>query len=185
MIDIFVASFALALLSEMADKTQLVILGLGLRYKAPLMVFIGELSAHAVMDGIAIALGGAFGSFLPFNIIKYVTGAAFIVAGLIMLVRGEKEEHKERIHRNALVAAFLTVMLSEFGDKTQIASGLLAARYLVPLPVLLGTVSALAVAIGVNVFLGGKVAKQEWAEEILEKVSPLLFIVFGVIAIVF
>ncbi len=183
MIDIFAASFAFALLSEMADKTQLVILGLGLRYKAPFQVFLGALTAHTIMDGIAIALGGTFGSLLPINLIKYVTGGAFIAAGLIMFVRGEKEEHKERIHRNALIAALLTVMLSEFGDKTQIASGLLAARYLVPLPVLLGTVSALAVAIGVNVFLGGKIAKQEWAEEVLEKVAPLLFIAFGVVAL--
>ncbi|MBI4150912.1 TMEM165/GDT1 family protein, partial [Candidatus Woesearchaeota archaeon] len=57
MISPILVSAFLLLLSEVADKTMLLILGLALQYKSRLQVFLGALSAHALMDLVAILVG--------------------------------------------------------------------------------------------------------------------------------
>lgn len=78
----FLIAFILALVSEVADKTQLVILGLALKYKSPFRVFSGALFAHALMDGFAIVLGAFFGFSLSSAIIKNIVGILFIILGI-------------------------------------------------------------------------------------------------------
>src|SRR3990172_3801420 len=134
MIEPFAAALTLAFVSEIADKTQFVILGLVLKYKSPYRVFSGALLAHALMDGIAILMGSAFGFTLPARLLNKLVGVLFILLGAWTLVnlyvKKNAEEEKEPARNNPLSASFFTVLLSEFGDKTQVASGLLAARYL-------------------------------------------------------
>jgi putative Ca2+/H+ antiporter (TMEM165/GDT1 family) len=182
MIEPFITAFTLALISEIADKTQLVILSLALKYRSPFKVFSGALLAHAFMDGIAILMGVLFGFSLSSDLIKNLTGLLFILLGTRTFAKvyskeGGKEE-KEIRDRTPLVASFLTVLLSEFGDKTQIASGLLAAKYLTPIPVFLGVVLALAMAIGLNVFVGSRIA-QSIPRKKIKIGTAILFILFG------
>lgn len=183
MIEPFMAAFSLALISEIADKTQLVILGLALKYKSPFKVFSGALLAHASMDGIAIMFGTFFGFSVPVELIKMVTGVTFISLGLwtifkIYLRKSGKSE-KGVYGKNPFKTTFFMVLLGEFGDKTQIAAGLLAAKYLAPLPVLAGFVLALAAAIGVNVFAGRKIA-EKMPRKTIKLVTAALFISFGI-----
>ena len=188
LIEPFVAAFGLALISEIADKTQLVILGLALKYRAPWKVFAGAIGAHAFMDGIAIALGAFFGFTLPSNVIKIFVGTLFIALGLWALtklyIKKSEEKDKKTGSKTPLTASFLTVLVSEFGDKTQIASGLLAAKYLVPISIFIGTVLALALVISLNVFVGSKVAKKIPAKT-LKITTAMLFIIFGIVTIIF
>ncbi|MBI2652480.1 TMEM165/GDT1 family protein [Candidatus Woesearchaeota archaeon] len=97
-IEPFAAAFGLALISEIADKTQLVILSLALKYRAPWKVFVGSLSAHAFMDGIAITLGAWFGFSLSSNILKISIGILFITLGLWTFAKLylKKSEDKEK-----------------------------------------------------------------------------------------
>ena len=188
MIEPFIVAFTLALISEIADKTQLVILGLALKYKSSLRVFLGALLAHTLMDGIAITFGTVFGVNLPYVLIKNLIGILFISIGLWSIFKlyykKSKKGEKEISCRNAFTASFLLVLLSEFGDKTQIASGLLAAKYLVPLPILMGFILALAIAIGLNVFVGKKIAGKIPRKAIIISGS-ILFILFGIFSLIF
>lgn len=188
MIESLIASFTLALISEIADKTQLVIFGLALKYKAPFKVFLGALLAHAFMDGIAISLGTLFAFSLSAIPIKRVTGALFILLGIweFVKLRVKKPKKKEKavLSRLPFTASFLTVLFSEFGDKTQIASGLLAVKYSTPLPIFIGFVLALGIAIGFNVFIGSKLAKK-LPEKIIRIVVSVSFILFGIFALLF
>ena len=188
MIEPFVAAFMLALISEIADKTQLVILGLAIKYKSSFKVFSGALLAHAVMDGIAIALGTFFGFSLSSSLIENWVGILFILLGIWIVVKfyfkKSKKEDKEMLSRTPLMTSFLTVLLSEFGDKTQIASGLLAAKYLVPITIFIGFVLALAIVIGLNVFVGGKVAERI-PKKTIKLITALLFILFGIFTLLF
>lgn len=183
----FVTAFVLALLSEIADKTQLVILGLALKFKAPAKVFFGALGAHAFMDGIAIVLGTAFGFSISLNLVKNITGMLFIALGSwaaakIFIIKSKKE--KERIASiNPLLSLFLIVLASEFGDKTQIASGLLAAKYLVPFSIFFGFLLALVIIIGLNVFIGGKVAER-MPRKTIKILTAVLFILFGIFTLI-
>lgn len=184
MLEAFFIALLFTFLSEIADKTQLVILGLALRYRASLQVFLGALIAHSFMDGIAIFLGYFFGFSVKTNLIKILTGMAFILLGLYGLYKiyfkTSKKEEKKIEGKAPFVVAFLTVMLSEFGDKTQISSGLLAAKYLLPWHILIGVILALVLAIGLNVFIGAKIAQKLPAKTIKIAIS-LLFILFGII----
>ena len=183
----FIIAFVLALISEVADKTQLVILSLALKYKSPLKVFSGALIAHAFMDGIAILLGALFGFTLSSVLIKNVVGTLFIVLGLWGFYKLYRKTHKKerKIRGNApFTVSLLTVMISEFGDKTQIASGLLSAKYLVPIPIFIGFVLALAIAIGFNVFVGSKIA-EKLPRGTIKMVTAVLFVLFGLFTLLF
>ncbi|MBI5398440.1 TMEM165/GDT1 family protein, partial [Candidatus Woesearchaeota archaeon] len=91
---------------------------------------------------------------------------------------------KEILSKTPLTASFLTVLVSEFGDKTQIASGLLAAKYLAPVPIFIGFVLALAVAIGFNVFVGSKIAGRI-PRKTIKIITAILFILFGLFTILY
>ncbi len=187
MIEAFTIAFIIALLSEIVDKTQLVILGLALKYKSPLKVFFGALMAHAFMDGIAIVLGTYLGFSLSSNLIKNIIGILFLVLGGWMFIKlyflkkpkNKKKKTPLKTLSTPLIASFLIVMASEFGDKTQIASGLLAAKYLVPIPIFIGFISALAIAIGLNIFVGSKIA-EKIPNKSIKIITGILFILFGI-----
>ncbi|MEW5897468.1 MAG: TMEM165/GDT1 family protein [Nanoarchaeota archaeon] len=187
MIEPFIAAFTLALISEIADKTQLIILGLALKYKSPFKVFLGAVSAHAAMDGIAILLGTFSGFSLSSSLIKNLIGILFILLGVWTFVKlyfkKSKKKEREVLNKTPLAASFLTVLVSEFGDKTQIASGLLAAKYLVPIPIFAGFVLALGIAIGFNVFIGSKIA-EGIPEKTIKTIAAILFILFGIFTLI-
>ncbi len=184
--EIFAAAFLLAVVSEIADKTQLVILGLALQYRSPLKVFLGAFIAHSAMDGIAILLGSLFGVSLPLNIIKPLVGIVFIALGVWTItklyIKKKTKEKKVAKNKNAFIASLLTVMASEAGDKTQVSSGLLAAQSLQPFPVFAGFALGVAIAIGANVFLGSKVAAN-LPRRGVKIATGVLFVLFGLISL--
>lgn len=184
----FIATFILIFLSEIADKTQLVILGIAMEYKSPLKVSLGALLAHAMMDGIAIILGAYLGLSISQNFIRLSIGILFILLGLwslakIRLKKSKRGEDKVK-SKDPLLASFLTVLLSEFGDKTQITSGLLAAKYQIPIIVFAATVAGLALAIGLNVFIGSKIAER-MPRRTIKMATAILFILFGAFTLMF
>ncbi|MEM4359412.1 MAG: TMEM165/GDT1 family protein, partial [Candidatus Bilamarchaeaceae archaeon] len=164
MLEPFIVTFALVLISEIADKSQLVILGLALKYKSPFKIFLIGLSAQVLMDVLAILMGAFFSFYLPFDLIKTLIAVLFILFGLWTLAQPYfikvKEDGKKLSTKMPVASLFLTVFLSEFGDKTQITSGLLAAKYQSPVLVLAGLISALAVVIAIYVLIGTKLAEK-------------------------
>ena len=186
MLNAFFVALFFTFISEIADKTQLVIFGLALKYRASFQVFLGALIAHSFMDEIAIALGYFFGFKFETDVIKAFIGFGFIVLGIYGLlkpyIKKAKKEKKEIQSRIPFTVSFLTVLVSEFGDKTQISSGLLAAKYLLPLHIFIGAFSALVLAIGLNVFIGARIAKRLPVKTI-KIATNVLFILFGVISL--
>ena len=186
----FLLAIVFSLLGEIADKTQLVILGFGLRYKAPFRVFLGGLAGHAVMDGVAILIG-TFAGF-SFNVwwLKYAVGASFILLGLYgfykMYLRKhkKKKEKKPVLRPSPFLTTFLVILATEIGDKTQISSALLAAEYKMPLIIFLGVTIGLAITIGLNVLIGRKLA-EHLPRKTIKIVTNALFIVFGLVSILF
>jgi len=188
MIEPFTAGLVASLLGEIADRTQLVILGFVLKYKAPWKVFFGGLLGHAAMDGIAVLIGYYFGSVFLGEWINLVVGILFILLGLWIfakpyLKKGKEKRRREMKSSAPFVLTFLTVLFTEIGDKTQIASGLLAARfsenYLGPVFVFLGATLGLALTIGLNVFIGSKLA-EKLPKKAIKITTAVVFILFGV-----
>lgn len=185
----FFASVVIIFLSEIVDKTQLVILGLTLKFKQPFPVFLGALTAHSLMDLFAILMGFSLPAVFPVFFMKRAVGSIFLVYGIYLFIKIFRKiktyEKKRKISaRSPFVISFFTILASEFGDKTQVASGLLAAQYSDVWFVFFGAIVALALAIGLNVFVSGKLAKR-LPRMTIKVVTSLLFIVFGIIILFF
>ena len=174
------SSFILLFLAEIGDKTQLLLLGLATRFRSGWGVFFGALAAEAVMDGLAIYVGDKLGAWVPLALVKQVGGLAFIGLGLWVLGNYRKEEAESRVFssRNAFFAAFGTILLSEFGDKSQITAGLLALQWHHPFEVFLGVLFGLGLASAISIFLGRKLAER-LPKPLISRVSGALFVLFG------
>lgn len=85
MLQAALTSFGLVLLAELGDKTQLAVLALTSRTKAPWAVFLGAGAALLISTALAVALGSLLTRFLPAGatrILHYVAGALLVVVGV-------------------------------------------------------------------------------------------------------
>ena len=155
-------AFGVVGVAELPDKSAVVALVLGARYRA-LPVWLGIAAAFAVHVSVAVALGGLVAA-LPRTPVEVVTGLLFLV-GAVLLLRSSPEQAQvegaeeaagvtARSDRQVAAASFGVVLVAELGDLTQVLTATLAARYEAPLQVGAGallalwTVSALAVVFG-------------------------------------
>ena len=183
----FFLAILFSIMGEIADKTQLVILGFALKFRSPFKVFFGGLLGHAFMDGIAIILGTVVGVSLQAAWLNYVVGALFIALGVIGIVKmyrkkKKKGEKKAILFVSPFWTTFVMVFFTEIGDRTQMASGLLAAEYKLPIPIFLGVVIGLAITIGLNVFVGSKLAER-LPVSVIKIATSVIFIIFGLITV--
>lgn len=141
-------------LAEMGDKTQLSILLLSSRTREYTKLLLGVMLAFLLADGFAILVGSWVNEAIPTQMVKVVSGLIFIIFGILIL-KGESEEVETNglSARGAFISGFSMIFLSEWGDKTQIASALFAAEY-DPHMVFLGVMLALFILTIMAIFLG-------------------------------
>lgn len=177
----FGSSFGLTFIAELGDKTQIAILTLSARYGF-LPVFLGSVVAFVVLNGLAVTAGALLSRVIPEEVIRYLSGAVFIVFGLLSF-RPEKEKEKETKARNPFLATLLVVALMELGDKTQLSLVALTTRFNHPLFVFLGGTLALTATSLIGALVGkglGRVIPFKWVRVI----SGIVFIVFGILIMV-
>lgn len=184
----FAASFGLLLVAEMADKTQLLTLSLSCRYPAR-KVLIGVGVAIALLNLIAVVIGALAGRFIPVTAVKLGAGGLFIGFGLWNLLAKEKPaadpEECEVADRGRFVilgvaAAFF---VAEIGDKTQLATLSLGARYegllVDSIAVWVGATAGMILANALAVLVG-HLAGRRLPEKLMKRISGGLFIAFGI-----
>ena len=165
-------------LAELGDKTQLSIFLLASKTKRHLYLLIGAILAFLVVDGIAILAGEWVASLLPANYIKFASGIIFVVFG-IFIIRSKREETKREFYsKNPLFLGFTLIFLSEWGDKTQIATGLFTTQYDATL-VLSGVMIGLTMITIFSIYLG-KFISSKINEKTITKIAGVLFIIIGV-----
>ena len=81
---IFFSTFGVVFLAELGDKTQLASLNLAAKSKMPLLVFLGSVSAYAVITLITVVLGDTVAKFIRPEIIRYGAASLFIIIGVLM-----------------------------------------------------------------------------------------------------
>jgi putative Ca2+/H+ antiporter (TMEM165/GDT1 family) len=178
------SAFALILIAELGDKTQLSVISLSSSYKWQ-HVFVGSMLAFLAVDGVSIAVGGPLLAIVPLRYVQIISGSVFVIFGIIPLLRKEKSS-EVRVNKPRstipLLASFSLIALMELGDKTQIITITLAAQSS-PIPVLVGMISAFALLTGAAVLIGAKLLSRlpmKW----LKIATSTLFIVLGAISIV-
>ena len=149
-------------LAEIGDKTQLLAFLLAARFKKPVPIILGILVATIFNHGLAGAVGAWITHAVSPEILRWVLGASFIAMAIWTLIPDEIEDDEAQIAKRFGVfgATLITFFLAEMGDKTQIATGAMAAHYADPLLVVFGTTLGMLIADVPAVFVGDKLANK-------------------------
>ncbi len=161
----------------MGDKTQLLAMAFASKYRWQTVlwgVFAATLSNHF----LAVLAGDYLTVFVPVHYIKIAAAASFILFGLWTL-RGDKlGDEGHRFSFSPFWTVTLGMFLAEMGDKTQLATVVLAARYESIVPVWLGTTTGMVVADAVGIIVGVVLGKNI-PERFVKWFAALVFIAFG------
>ena len=149
--------------------------------KKHLQLLIGAILAFAIVDGVAIIAGTWITTIIPINYLKIISAIVFIIIGILMLISKDDEE-KETKHKNPFIAAFLIIMLTEWGDKTQIAAAIFATQY-DAIFVFIGTMTALLILSLIAIFFG-KIISTRMNKKIINKIAGIIFIILGITFII-
>jgi putative Ca2+/H+ antiporter (TMEM165/GDT1 family) len=153
-----VSTLAVAI-AEIGDKTQLLALLLAARFRRPWPIIAGIFVATELNHALAGWLGALVASHLTPDVLRWIVAGSFLAIGLWTLKPDTIDEDGESLPaRSAFVATTLAFFLAEIGDKTQIATVVLAAKSPVLWPVVLGTTLGMLLANVPVVLLGSRFA---------------------------
>jgi putative Ca2+/H+ antiporter (TMEM165/GDT1 family) len=164
-------------LAEIGDKTQISILLLSSQTRDYLRLLLGVLLAFAIVDGTAIILGAWAAQLIPFNLLKLISGAIFVAFGALILRADRVEEREVAPSGNVFLSGFTLIFISEWGDKTQVASAIFAAEYS-PWAVFLGTMTALAALSLLAIYLG-MYFRERLNRRLIARAAGAVFILIG------
>jgi putative Ca2+/H+ antiporter (TMEM165/GDT1 family) len=122
-------SIGIVALAEIGDKTQLLAILLAARFRQPLPIIAGIFVATILNHALAATAGFYVAQFLSGQGFRITVGMAFIVMAAWTLIPDKADELKERSRGGVFVTTVISFFLVEIGDKTQIATSLLAARF--------------------------------------------------------
>jgi putative Ca2+/H+ antiporter (TMEM165/GDT1 family) len=183
-LEAFLVSTGVVALGEMGDKTQLLAIVLAAMFRRPWPIVTGILVATLANHAVAGALGGWVAQALGPDILRWVIGLSFLAMAVWMLVPDKIDDDaaggKQRfgVFGTTVIAFFL----AEMGDKTQIATVALAARYADVVQVVLGTTLGMMLANVPAVFLGDKIA-QKVSMRLVHGIAAAIFAVLGALTL--
>ncbi|KXB01511.1 hypothetical protein AKJ41_01355 [candidate division MSBL1 archaeon SCGC-AAA259O05] len=175
----FLSTFAIIAIAELGDKTQLTVVTLCSKHR-PEIIFLSSFLALLGIGGVSILIGSAITQFLPMSWIKIGSGAVFIIFGIHTLIGEEEESYS--CGETTFFASFSLVALMELGDKTQLATIALAAKFASPYLVFSGLGLAFFLITGAGVIIGAKL-KDFVSRKYIRIGSSIIFITFGLIFI--
>jgi len=180
----FLVSTGIVALAEMGDKTQLLALILAVRFRKPIPIVMGIFVATIVNHGLAGALGAWLTQVIGPEILRWVLGASFIAMAVWMLIPDtiDDEEAGEEPRWGVFGTTVIAFFLAEMGDKTQIATVMLAARFDAYYWVVAGTTLGMMLANVPVVYLGERMTRLV-PMRVVHIVSALVFAVLGVLAL--
>jgi putative Ca2+/H+ antiporter (TMEM165/GDT1 family) len=150
------SSFALVALSEMGDKTQLLAFSLAVRFKRPWPILGGILVATLFNHALAAAFGSWLSGALSGHWAQILVGLSFIVFGFWTLKPDSLDAGVSDTKFGVFWTTAFLFFMAEMGDKTQLATVALGARFSSAAAVTAGTTLGMMVSDGLAVFLGEK-----------------------------
>lgn len=180
----FLVSTGVVALAEMGDKTQLLSLVLAARFRKPWPIVAAIFVATLVNHSIAGAVGAWITALVGPQLLRWLVAASFLAMAAWMLVPdklGDDDQPKGGrfgVFGTTIIAFFL----AEMGDKTQVATVMLAARYTPLWAVVAGTTLGMMIANVPVVFLGERVTRVVPIRAV-HVVSALIFVALGVLAV--
>jgi putative Ca2+/H+ antiporter (TMEM165/GDT1 family) len=159
--DALLVSTGVVALAEIGDKTQLLALVLAARFREPLPIILGIFLATLANHALAGAAGAWVADLLGPETLRWVVGLSFIAMAAWTLVPDDLDDVREANRRfGAFGTTLIAFFLVEMGDKTQVATVVLAAKYEALWAVVSGTTLGMMIANIPAVLLGDVAAKK-------------------------
>lgn len=172
-------------LAEIGDKTQLLSLVLAARYRKPIPIVLGVLAATLINHAASGALGAWLASVLSPGVLNWAVVASFAVMAVRILVPDKLDDADAVLTKNSMGVfgtTAVTFFLAEMGDKTQIVTIALAARFHEFFGVVAGTTLGMMLANVPVIYLGHKFADR-LPTKAVHILAAIIFVVLGGLAL--
>ena len=190
----FFIAFLLIFISELGDKTQLLVLSFSAKTKTiPILlgVALGSLFSH----GLAIMFGGILGNTNNETInltLKIITYISFIIFGIISIIPKKEKESNQKsnilkkismLSLNYILIIAFSIAIGELGDKTFLASIGLGIQYTnTKLSLILGCICGMVASDSIAIVIG-KLLQKKISQKAMNNLSGILFLIFGIIGL--
>ena len=180
----FLVSTGIVALAEMGDKTQLLALVLAARFRKPWPIVLGIFVATLANHAMAGALGAWVTTLLSPQTLRWLLAASFLLMAAWMLIPDKLDNNDAPgVPRFGIFGTtVLAFFLAEMGDKTQIATVMLAARYEAYFAVVAGTTLGMMLANAPVVWLGERITRLV-PLRVVHIVSALIFVGLALLAV--
>ena len=180
----FLIAAGVVALAEVGDKTQLLSLVLTTRYRSPWAISAGIFVATLLNHSLAALVGESVFEWLGPVWMRWIVGLSFIAMAIWTLIPDRLDEDEENAAEQKLrrygvfVMTMVVFFLLEMGDKTQVATAILAARFNELFSVVMGTTVGMLVANVPLVFFGNLLLRKIQIE-LVHRVTAVLFLLLG------
>jgi putative Ca2+/H+ antiporter (TMEM165/GDT1 family) len=179
----FLISTGIVALGEIGDKTQLLALLLAARFRRPVPIILGIFVATVLNHALAGLVGETVARFLGPDLLRWVIGVSFLAMAAWMLVPDKIDDAEGGAQRFGVFGTtVIAFFLAEMGDKTQIATVALAARYTELFQVVAGTTFGMMLANVPAVLLGDRAARAI-PMRLVHAIAAGIFAVLGVLTL--
>lgn len=176
----FLISTGIVGLAEIGDKTQLLAFLLAAKFRKPLPIVLAIFVATIANHAFAAAVGTWITSMLGPDVLRWVLGVSFLAMAAWTLIPDKLDEGETKLARyGVFLTTLIAFFMAEMGDKTQVATVALAARYHDIVSVVLGTTLGMMLANVPAVYLGDRIANRV-PLRLVHGIAALIFAVLGV-----
>lgn len=172
-------STAVVAIGEIGDKTQLLAIVLAAKFKKPVPIIAGILAATVLNHAAAATFGYYLSAWLSGQLFRAIVGLAFLAMAAWALVPDKMDDELKTLGRGGIfLTTLVTFFIVEIGDKTQIATSLLAARYHQIVLVTIGTTLGMMIA-DVPAVLLGEAATKIVPLRVVRMIAAAMFALIG------
>lgn len=170
-------------LAEIGDKTQLLAMLLAARYRKPLPILAGILVATLANHALAAWAGALAAGWLGPDLLRWILGLLFLGMAAWCLIPDKADDGPKMIGKaGAFITTLVAFFLLEIGDKTQLATVALAARFQTLAMVTIGTTLGMMLANAPAVFCGELIARKA-PMKLVHAIAAVLFAILGLMTL--
>lgn len=176
----FLVSTGIVALAEIGDKTQLLAFVLAAKFRRPLPIIAAIFVATVANHAFAAAIGTWITGLLGPDTLRWVLGASFLAMAVWTLVPDKLDDEDTQLARyGVFLTTLIAFFVAEMGDKTQVATVALAARYDALIAVVCGTTLGMMIANVPAVYLGDRIAGRV-SLKLVHGIAAAIFAALGV-----
>jgi Ca2+/H+ antiporter, TMEM165/GDT1 family len=175
-------STVIVALAEMGDKTQLLAFVLATKFKRKTPIILGIFFATLANHFLAGSVGALIAKIISPETLKWIVAISFFVFGLWTLKSDDLDKDKKLMGSSVFVTTLISFFILEMGDKTQLATIALAARFNSLIYVVMGTTLGMMIADVPAVWIGETLAHRI-NMKVMRTIAALLFVLLGILTL--